>query len=208
MSEHPLDAARRAVRETQAAKENLLARVVEGEPITQDELLAADDEHAKALRIETIEVAKAKGAQKRANEQAIEVLAGKAKELQDAYDEAVEALIASASVVDDRVSAAADALEVFSRLGNAVKVAHEAMNQHNIQVMSYLPTSNPVLAAMHPSQRPRCRTEQNGVGLFRPEVELAATMGMGWDKKRHVIHSLEANLRLQFRRPHVRDGVA
>ena len=68
------------------------------------------------------------------------------------------------------------------------------MLQHNTAVEHYLPVHNATLAAIHVSQRPRCR-RVDAWQAAKPEAKLAVTEGFGLDRKERQIHSLRGTQR-------------
>jgi hypothetical protein len=193
--------------QAQAAKEAIITRAVDGEKIEPAEYEAAEQAIARARLAEDLESARAKGAKQRAEQRAVADLAVKVKELEAAYDAAVDKRIEAAARVDELLCLAQDALQDFHSAGITVFATAKAMNEHNTAVEHYLSVHNETLAAIHISQRPRCR-RVDAWQAAKPEAKLAVTEGMGWDRRERQIHSLEARTRTEHRRPHVKENAA
>ena len=202
-----LSEARAAAHEAALAREDLLRRAVEGEAVTDDELLSADSALERAERVLKLAEATAEGAHKRAEQAAIVGLGVKAKELDAAHEAAIDKRVAAAGIVDDRLAALQDALHDFHRAGIEVAATAQAMSQHNVAIDSHLTVHNATLKAMSPAQRPRCRRVESWQPE-KPEAKLTSVEGWGFDRKERQIHSLEARTRTEHRRPHVRENAA
>ena len=148
--------AQAAVRQAQLAKEALLARAIDGENISHEELLGADLECDKAERLLKLEGAKAVGAKQRAEMAAIEVLRAKVEELVAAHSAAIDARIEADEACDEAFAHLQDLVEASFAAGQLVNKTAMAMTGHNTLVDLHLPPTNATLAAMQSADRPRC----------------------------------------------------
>jgi hypothetical protein len=197
--------------EALAARDDVVARAVDGEKIDPAEYEAAEQAITRAKMAADLESARAKGSKLRAEQSQIVALTEKAKVLRAEYEAALDTRIAAAARVDDAIEAVASALHDFHHAGFTMSAAVTAIVGHNTAVRSHLPVTNATLAALAHAPRPYCPhpyPDNGAAPIIKPEHELFEVSGFGWDKKRREVHSLEAHERLHHRRPHVRENAA
>ena len=97
--------ARANVHAAQLAKETLIARAVEGEAVTDQEMLEADQAADRAERLLKLEEAKAVGSRQRAKLAQIDDLRKKAVALDLNWNDSLMRLVAAAEAVDDAKAA-------------------------------------------------------------------------------------------------------
>lgn len=205
-----ISAARAAVHSAALAREDLLRRAVEGEAVTDDEMLAADLEHEKALRLEKLAEATAAGAYQRAQLRQIGELRKQAATLEADYNAGLDRLVDLAGVVDDKLAEAQEALAAYFAQAKACQDAHGRATYHNSVSISYGHTNNNALRDLPPAQQPKVwGLPQHGFSYPRPQLEMAEIHGAGTiSHKRVVVHSLQPRTRLHFNRPIARDAAA
>lgn len=198
-----INAARAAVAAAQASKEDLLRRAVEGEPVTEAELEAADAAYERAARVAELEEARAKGARQRAEKDAIERQRAAATETWASFNAAVDARIAAAAVIDDMTAQLADLFTAYDRAGLTLKGAAAACHAHNAAI-EHAAVTNSTLMAMDRAMWPWC-PKPNGndpIPVIRPKNETFIVEGAGFASKRRVLFSLESYERAAHRRLH------
>jgi hypothetical protein len=190
-----------ALAAAQQAKEALYQRAMEGESVTDDELLEADNAFEKAKRAANLHAAMAIGALQRAEQKAITDLRTKASELTGARDAAIDELVARASEVDQAFANTEDALDRYEAAVRVLGACNQAVIQHNEAVDVHMPARNATLRDMPLGDRPKCPQVQNFTPR-KPKLSMTVRAGLGWSEKDHPIYSLEARTRQEYGRPH------
>jgi hypothetical protein len=201
--------ARAAVHTAALAKENLLHRAIEGEQVTDDEMLAADQAEDRAERLLKLAEAMAVGAQHRAQLNQVEGLRKDAVVLEQNYVAGIDRLIEISEVVDEKLADAQEALSALYEQAAICQAAHRAAVYHNTTSINYNHNHNAALRDMPPANQPKVWNIPQVFGVPRVRVELVEDVAVGSISQRRIVHhALTPRLRLDHKRPIAKDRAA
>ena len=201
--------ARAAVHAAALAKETLIARAVEGEAVTDQEMLEADQAADRAERLLKLEEAKAVGSHQRAKLAQIDDLRKQAAVLDLNWNDSLTRLVAAAEAVDDAKAALEEKLVEYYGEAQAAQAVYTAGIGWNSMWRNFGHHHNELLRDLPSEKQPRVHVPREGFYIPRVQVEVYQNVGgTSINAKRDVIHALGPRIRLQFNRPIDRDKAA